>query len=113
MAQLVDGSSLLGGHARDWRWQLRHAVASVEDLARALPLTPRELEGARRAESQGLPLRITPYYLALVDPADPACPIRRQCVPDAREADEVPGDLVDPLGEVAHQVAPHLVQRYP
>jgi len=113
MAQLVDGSSLLGGDARDWRWQLRHAVASVEDLARALPLTPRELEGARRAESQGLPLRITPYYLSLVDPADPACPIRRQCVPDAREADEVPGDLVDPLGEVAHQVAPHLVQRYP
>jgi lysine 2,3-aminomutase len=113
MAQLVDGSSLLGGDARDWRWQLRHAVSSVEDLARALPLTPGELEGARRAESQGLPLRITPYYLSLVDPADPACPIRRQCVPDAREGDEVPGDLVDPLGEVAHQVAPHLVQRYP
>ena len=25
----------------------------------------------------------------------------------------MPGDLVDPLGEVAHEVAPHLVQRYP
>ena len=44
---------------------------------------------------------------------DPACPVRRQCVPDAREADDVPGDLVDPLGEAAHEVAPHLVQRYP
>jgi lysine 2,3-aminomutase len=97
----------------DWRWQLRHAVGSVEELERALPLTEAERVGALRAESQGLPLRITPYYLSLVDPSDPGCPIRRQCVPDAREGDEVPGDLADPLGEVAHEVAPHLVQRYP
>jgi lysine 2,3-aminomutase len=98
---------------RDWRWQLRHAVGSAEELARALPLTPREIEGALRAHRQGLPLRITPYYLSLVDSNDPACPIRRQCVPDAREGCEVPGDMADPLGEVAHEVAPHLVQRYP
>lgn len=97
----------------DWRWQLRNAVGSVDDLARALPLTDGELEGARRAETEGLPIRITPYYLSLVDRMDPGCPIRRQCVPDARESVEVPGDLVDPLGEVAHEVAPHLVQRYP
>jgi lysine 2,3-aminomutase len=99
--------------ASDWRWQLRHAVSTADDLARALPLTARELEGARRAESQGLPLRVTPYYLSLADRHDPACPIRRQCVPDAREGDTVPGDLADPLGEQAHEVAPHLVQRYP
>jgi lysine 2,3-aminomutase len=97
----------------DWRWQLRHCVGSVDALERALPLTGREAAGARRAESQGLPLRITPYYLSLVDPQNAACPIRRQCVPDAREAEEVPGDLADPLGEKAHEVAPYLVQRYP
>lgn len=71
------------------------------------------MQGARKAADERLPLRITPYYLSLVDPDDPNCPIRRQCVPDAREGDLVPGDLVDPLGEVAHEVAPHLVQRYP
>jgi lysine 2,3-aminomutase len=97
----------------DWRWQLRHAVSTTDELARALPLTPQELEGAQRAERQGLPIRITPYYLSLADPRDPACPIRKQCVPDAREGDEVPGDLADPLGETVHEVAPHLVQRYP
>jgi lysine 2,3-aminomutase len=115
MAQLVDPSSLVRRAAdwNDWRWQLRHAVGSMDDLARALVLTDREIEGTRRAKEQGLPLRITPYYLSLVDPHDPQCPIRRQCVPDARESDEVPGDLVDPLGELAHEVAPHLVQRYP
>ena len=97
----------------DWRWQLRHAVGSAEELYEALSLSAGELEGARRAEAQGLPLRITPYYLSLVDRHDPACPIRRQCVPDAAEAHTVTGDLVDPLGEVAHEVAPHLIQRYP
>jgi lysine 2,3-aminomutase len=98
---------------QDWRWQLRNAIATPDDLARAIPLSPAEVAGARRAAQQGLPLRITPYYLSLVDRADPACPIRRQCIPEAREGDDVPGDLADPLGEVEHEVAPHLVQRYP
>ncbi len=106
-------SAVLSRPGDDWRWQLRHAISSADDLARALPLTPQEIEGARRAERQGLPIRITPYYLSLIDPGDPACPVRRQCVPDGREGHEVPGDLVDPLGERAHEVAPHLVQRYP
>jgi lysine 2,3-aminomutase len=97
----------------DWRWQARNAISSVEKLARALPLTERELEGARRAEREGMPIGITPYYLSLIDPRDPACPIRRQCVPDGREGVTAVGDLADPLGEVAHEVAPHLVQRYP
>jgi lysine 2,3-aminomutase len=78
-----------------------------------VPLTARELEGARRAEHAGLPLSITPYYLSLCDKDDPRCPIRRQCVPDAREAVLADGDLDDPLGEVRHEVAPHLIQRYP
>jgi lysine 2,3-aminomutase len=110
MAAAISGRS---AEWHDWQWQLRHAVGTVEALTRAMPLTESELAGARRAESKGLPLRITPYYLSLADPADAGCPVRRQCVPDAREGDEAPGDLGDPLGEVAHQVAPYLVQRYP
>lgn len=99
--------------ARDWRWQARHAVTDLDGLERALALTPSEREGARRALEGGFPISITPYYLSLCDPADPSCPIRRQCVPRAEESEEVPGDLRDPLGEEAHEVAPHLVQRYP
>ena len=97
----------------DWHWQMRHAIGSVDSLREAIALSDRELEGAMRAERQGLPIRITPYYLALADPRDPDCPVRRQCVPDGREASEIPGDLVDPLGEVAHEVAPRLIRRYP
>lgn len=117
MAALVTPSSLVRVRSQrrgaDWQAQLRDSVRSVAHLARVLELTPEELEGARRAEREGLPIAITPYYLSLCDRHDPSCPIRRQCVPRASEAHEVPGDLVDPLGEVAHEVAPHLVRRYP
>jgi lysine 2,3-aminomutase len=102
-----------GASLFDWMWQLRNAVTTTDELDRALDLTPEEMEGARRAELAGLPLRITPYYLALCDKHDARCPIRLQCVPREEEASRVPGDLVDPLGEIAHEVAPGLVQRYP
>jgi lysine 2,3-aminomutase len=97
----------------DWRAELQRAVRSADELARTLELTDAELAGARAAERAGLPLLVTPYYLALVDPKDPACPIRRQVVPHADEARTAPGDLADPLGEEAHEVAPHLIRRYP
>jgi lysine 2,3-aminomutase len=97
----------------DWRWQLQNAVRTADGLEAALALTDAERAGARAAERAGLPLSITPYYLGLVDRDDPACPIRRQVVPQAAEAAEVEGDLRDPLGEEAHEVAPNLVQRYP
>ena len=97
----------------DWRAQLRGSARSVEELARRLVLTDDELAGARRAESEGFPIAVTPYYLALADVHDASCPIRRQVVPHAAEAVEVPGDLRDPLGELAHEVAPELIQRYP
>ena len=97
----------------DWRWQTRNAVTTLEGLERALVLTDDERAGVRRALAEGLPMSITPYYLGLCDRLDPRCPIRRQCVPRASESREVPGDLRDPLGEEAHEVAPHLVRRYP
>jgi lysine 2,3-aminomutase len=101
--------------ARRPRWvrDLQRSITGTDGLARALDLTDEELEGARRAEAQGLPIRVTPHYLALCDKRDPACPIRLQCVPRAAEAIRSRGDLDDPLGEVAHEVAPHLVRRYP
>lgn len=96
-----------------WRWQLQNSVRSIADLRRALDLTPEELAGAERAERGGFPFAIPPYYLALCDKHDPSCPIRRQVVPHAAEAESTFGDLRDPLGEEAHEVAPDLIQRYP
>src|SRR3954471_7735252 len=99
--------------AQDWGSQMRRAVRSVQELREKLQLSPEELAGAIAAERAGLPISITPYYLSLCDRHDPTCPIRRQVVPHALEGREVEGDLRDPLGEEAHEVAPELVQRYP
>ena len=97
----------------DWRWQAQHSATDLQALDKALTLTDAERIGASRAMAAGLPISITPYYLALCDPADADCPIRRQCIPRAEEAIGVKGDLRDPLGEEAHEVAPHLIRRYP
>lgn len=99
--------------AEDWRWQLRHSVRSLEGLTAELELTADEREGVLAALAEGFPLAITPYYLSLCAPRDAACPIRRQVVPRAAERVATPGDLRDPLGEEAHEVAPELIQRYP
>jgi lysine 2,3-aminomutase len=98
--------------AAAWKVELRRAIRTVEALDARLHLTDDERKGAHRAERAGLPLSITPYYLSLADPADPACPIRRQCVPRIDEAHESAGDRADPLGERVHEVAPGLVRRY-
>ncbi|MFT3921326.1 MAG: KamA family radical SAM protein [Myxococcales bacterium] len=109
------GLSEPGGpqEATDWRWQLANAITDLAALDAAVALTPLERQGTERALAGGFPLSITPYYASLIDRHDPACPIRRQCVPHALEGREVAGDLRDPLGEEANEVAPHLVQRYP
>lgn len=101
--------------ARRPRWQkeLAEAISTVEELEVVMRLTKEEQRGVERAARAGLPLKITRYYAALADPDDPRCPIRLQCVPREEEGDRAHGELEDPLGEVAAEVAPHLVQRYP
>jgi lysine 2,3-aminomutase len=97
----------------DWRWQLQNAVTTPAELARALDLDEVERLGAEHAARGGFPISIPPYYLGLVDRHDPNCPIRRQVVPRQDEAHHTHGDMRDPLGEEAHEVAPELIQRYP
>lgn len=99
--------------AADWRWQLQNALSRPEQLAQALPLSESERRGLAALDERGFPMAITPYYFRLIDPHDEHCPIRRQVVPRWEELELVPGDLADPLGEEAHEVAPNLIQRYP
>ncbi|HTM45566.1 MAG TPA: KamA family radical SAM protein [Polyangiaceae bacterium] len=110
---LVEGQLRDVERSDDWRWQLQNAVTRADQLAQVIDLSAEELTGAQRAQESGFPISITPHYLSLIDAHDPQCPIRRQVVPRIEEGDSAPGDLHDPLGEVAHEVAPDLVQRYP
>ena len=97
----------------DWRWQLKHRIATVEQLQRFMPtLTPEELAGATLANHK-LALGITPYFFNLIDPADENCPVRRQMIPRVEETRTAPWEMSDPCGEDSHSPVPGLVHRYP
>ncbi|MEM9664409.1 MAG: KamA family radical SAM protein [Bacteroidota bacterium] len=95
----------------DWRWQMRHRIHSPEALEAWV--TPTEDELAAIEATRGIfRWNITPYYASLMDPADPACPVRRQVVPRMAElAPDLIG-VVDPLEEVAHSPVKNLIHNY-
>lgn len=96
----------------DWRWQIRNRVSDETRLREFL--TPREDEASALSQFQAaLPFAVTPYYLSLIDPSDPADPLRRCVVPTAAELTRSPGEADDPLGEEHDSPAPGLVHRYP
>jgi lysine 2,3-aminomutase len=96
----------------DWHWQIKHRIRTKEELAQIIKLTPEEEEGLKKA-SGSLSLAITPYWVALIDPEDPNCPLRRQSVPVNTEFVVSPHEMIDPCAEDRDSPAPHLVHRYP
>src|SRR5207244_1326645 len=56
---------------------------------------------------------ITPYFMSLIDPDDPADPVRRQVIPLGRELRAFTGMMEDSLAEDRHSPVPGLVHRYP
>lgn len=96
----------------DWGWQVRNRISSLDELKKYLPLTPEEEAGA--AETLKLfRMAITPYYLTLIDPANPQDPVRLQAVPTIHESLRAPEDLFDPLAEDTDSPVAGLTHRYP
>jgi len=96
----------------DWRWQFRNRITSVDELTQYIPLSAQEKAQLKLVTLQ-YPISITPYYLSLIDPANPADPIRRQAVPAFEEITMSAEDEEDPLEEQRDSVVPGLVHRYP
>ena len=96
----------------DWGWQLKNRLTTVEQLERFMTLTEEEKAGCAFA-NQKLALAITPYFFNLIDPDNPACPIRRQMIPRAGEMVVSEGEMLDSLGEDEHSPVQGLVHRYP
>ena len=96
----------------DWKWQVKNRIETLDQLKKYIKLTPEEEEGVRKTLST-LRMAITPYYLSLIDPDDPHCPIRRQAIPTAAETFQAPEDLLDPLHEDEDSPTPGLTHRYP
>ena len=95
----------------DWKWHFRNRITTVSELAQFIPLSPKE-KAQLELVTKRYPLSITPYYLSLIDPADPADPIRKQAIPAIEEVTLCTMGTEDPLEERKHSVVPGLVHRY-
>jgi len=96
----------------DWRWQSRNRFRTLAQIERVLVLSEDERDALARGGTM-LPVGITPYYMSLLDPTDPAHALRRTVIPSGNEFLRFPGEADDPLAEDSHSPVPGLVHRYP
>ena len=92
-----------------WEALLGDAVSSVEELAEYIPVSENEKEVLSDI-CQYHPLRISKYYLSLIDSNDTDDPIKRLAVPQAHES-YLEGSY-DTSGERSNTVLPGLQHKY-
>ena len=96
----------------DWKWQLRNRITTVDALAEVLPLS----ESVKKDVAACLgrfKMSITPYFASIMDPDDPACPVKAQALPSVDELRVFPWQKEDPLDEGRDCPTMHIVHRYP
>ena len=105
--------TLLGGTAEewgDWKWQMRNRIDDPDTLAQILPLDAAERRQIAQVGGQ-YRWAITPYYLALIDPADPLDSIRAISIPTIQEMGAAGEE--DPMDEEHTNPAGVITRRYP
>ena len=95
----------------NWRWQMQNRIHSADALRDWICPTDDELAAIERTEGE-FRWNITPYYASLMDPHDPACPVRRQAVPTLDEFGPDIVDEIDPLDETGHEPVKNLIHNY-
>ena len=96
----------------DWHWQVKNCITRPDHLKRFVDLTPEEEAYFERSISE-LPLKITPYYMRLIQGLPKNHPLRKTVVPTIHEWFKSPSEADDPLHEESHSPVPGLVHRYP
>ncbi len=96
----------------DWRWQIRNRIRTLDMAQKAFKLTDNEIKGIQGAGDK-LTMSIPPYWASIIDPNDPACPIRLQSIPQGHEFETAPEEMLDPCGEEGSSAVKGLVHRYP
>jgi len=116
IAEQISATDVNQTHWRDWRWQLKHSIQSIEAVEELLGFTfePKERKKLELTLKR-FPLSITPYYLSLIDPDNLRNdPIFRQAFPSPKEIEIERHDMSDPLSEDKDSPVPGvLTHRYP
>jgi lysine 2,3-aminomutase len=96
----------------DWKWQLRNAFTSIDDLKKIMHLSAKEVMAMNNLKGR-LPLRITPYFASLIYKTKPGHPLRRNVIPVVEELLETSTEQADPLHEKSFSPVKGIVHRYP
>lgn len=97
---------------KDWHWQVRNRIQSVESLEEYVTLSQEEKSNISDVLNK-FRMAITPYYFALMDINNPDCPMRKQAVPSIHELHVSKQDMLDPLAEDSDAPVEGLTHRYP
>lgn len=95
-----------------WHWQIKNSARSIEQLSRYINLSDNEVKPDGK-NSQSLPLRISPYYISLLDRNNPEQALRKSVVPVFDEFLLHKGEASDPLSEEHDSPVENIVHRYP
>jgi len=94
----------------DWHWQVQNRISDVAVLKELLHLSKKEEEEIAEVGKK-YRWAVSPYYLSLMDPDNPRCPVRMQGIPNIKEIQDTCGDQ-DPMAEEYTSPAPRITRRY-
>jgi lysine 2,3-aminomutase len=95
----------------NWKWQIQNSYTNFAELSEILDIS--DVDEETIAESNKLPLRITPYYASLFDEKPKNYPLIKSVVPSKLEFITTEGEEEDPLHEEEMCPTESLVHRYP
>lgn len=96
---------------QDWHWQMDNRFVDAQSLAKIINLTQKEIQDIEQV-SKKFRWAASPYFVSLINPDDPECPIRKQAIPSILELQDDCG-VEDPMNEENTSPAPCITRRYP
>jgi len=97
---------------KTWQEQIKHSITSVEELSKYLPMTQKEKEELKKVTNK-FPMRITPYFLSLINPKDKEDPLRLQIIPSINESVEEKGEELVAWDKESLFVVKGIEHKYP
>ena len=87
----------------------KNCICDADSLSKCLPVSDDEKAAIERIIKR-YPLKVTPYYLGLIDRDDPDDPIKRLCIPDPME--DLDDGEEDTSGEASNTVVKGMQHKY-
>lgn len=99
----------------DWKREFANSITTLDELKKAIDLTPQEEAWFNQETPKGLPFRIPPLFLEkIIENRDnPNYPLRLESIPNIAESHELDYESRDPLFESQFSPIPGMVHRYP